>query len=415
MDGEDKISHLNDGLKLLDKKIPLKSYYNEEKMKSWSKALHNEKANLCELKALFVSGIEQKINLLMQSTVWFSKARNARSFQTEILASYYELIIMIKQNNSLEQISKFASVLVKDMTEFNKSNNLYSALFDLIISTSYIGSKDESSYKYLFDRTMKDTSVESIIPDRQDYAKLVLSYNYLADFIDDDLFLIDGIKKFLTDGIAKIELALKGQQTPEDPLLDKILSEEDDNLEFKGSWGMNVYMFLDDGKCELQDDRKFDVTKAICGMLNASGGEIILGILEVSKFNIDRINKLQEIGAEFIGDKILFGIGHELKSSEKDFDSIQLQMNSHFLTNFGHEVSPNIKTGIIEIHKKEFISIQVKESYTEGGVWITTPKGEVKFYLRENGSTLPKPPDTAVIYINNRLSTRQVTEIELLD
>ncbi|MFO8036086.1 MAG: ATP-binding protein [Anaerolineales bacterium] len=94
--------------------------------------------------------------------------------------------------------------------------------------------------------------------------------------------------------------------------------EESEVLEFKGSLSFDIDRYLlGDGK-QMENPKLIDegVLKSIVAFLNTSGGTILIGILEMNKYEDVYQEKLEEYPLE--ENKIIFGIEHEYGKDEWD-------------------------------------------------------------------------------------------------
>ncbi len=164
--------------------------------------------------------------------------------------------------------------------------------------------------------------------------------------------------------------------------LEKYLSsEEEENLEFKGSISINFdRFFLYDGV--LEDDKKLaneGILKTIVAFLNTKGGTVVIGVLEKNRY----VNADQDKLSQFIiyGNKILVGINIEYGKDKWD------GYYQRLLNLICDRISPEIiDMDLIDIkrvnfEKREFCIIRIKESQAKQYL------EEQYFYVRRGNKT----------------------------
>jgi DNA sulfur modification protein DndB len=144
--------------------------------------------------------------------------------------------------------------------------------------------------------------------------------------------------------------------------------DESELIEFKASLLLDVNRYLKgDGKIEESEDILNEgVLKTIVGFLNTKGGEIIVGILEKSRFETEHEEKL--IDCPIYNDKIIFGISNEYKKDE--WDGFQRRLLAYIETRIAPEV---IDMDLVKIEK---LTYEDKELCL-----ITISPAEAKQYL----------------------------------
>jgi DNA sulfur modification protein DndB len=141
------------------------------------------------------------------------------------------------------------------------------------------------------------------------------------------------------DRIAKRRLGLKYY-------LDK---DEGESLEFKGSLALDVKRYLlGDGKSAESDTIAEDgALKTIVAFLNSKGGELVIGVLELSRFENVLEEKLSD--CPVYADKIIFGLTNEYKKDA--WDGFQQRLLSWIETRIGADV---IDAELVKITKEQF-------------------------------------------------------------
>jgi len=141
------------------------------------------------------------------------------------------------------------------------------------------------------------------------------------------------------DKLAKKRLGIKYY-------LDK---EENESLEFKGSLSLDIDRWLKgDGKmCNSSELAKDGVLKTIVAFLNTKGGDILIGVLEKSRFEDALDDKLAD--CPLYRDKIILGLSNEYGKS--GWDGFQQQLLSLIEAHIGGDV---IDTELVRFDKKEY-------------------------------------------------------------
>lgn len=147
--------------------------------------------------------------------------------------------------------------------------------------------------------------------------------------------------------------------------------DESDLIEFKGSLFLDINrLLLGDGK--VIDDNEIcneGVLKTIVAFLNSKGGEILLGILEKSRFENADPEKIA--GYPIYKDKIIFGIDNEYKKDE--WDGYLRRLIEVIENRIGPEI---LDSELVQIKKLDY-----EKSYL---CLIKVIPSEAKQYLLEN-------------------------------
>lgn len=174
---------------------------------------------------------------------------------------------------------------------------------------------------------------------------------------------------------------------------DMLRSSESHELEVKGSLRLNLGRWLSGEDAELKSEDAIandGVIKAIVGMLNASGGRVVIGALERDKkfgpYTAETHPLLE--GYEQVGNYVVLGIDAEDAFRAKKWDGFQLQLQDLI----GSRIDPS-PAGLIGIDEEKVadrtlcvLSIQPSTS-----TWFYRRLGAgqaVKFYVREDGRTV---------------------------
>lgn len=157
--------------------------------------------------------------------------------------------------------------------------------------------------------------------------------------------------------------------------------DEDVHLEFKGSISLDVdRLLLGDGKLEQKKDlAEAGVLKTIVGFLNTKGGTIVLGIVEMSKYELAEEERLAEYSV--VESKIIIGINQEY--GKGDWDRYYQRLLNLIKDRIGATV---IDEELVLISKKQYQEIDLC-------VVTVKPAGtkqylnDDKFYVRRGNQT----------------------------
>lgn len=261
-----------------------------------------------------------------------------------------------------------------------------------IISRWPLGNDCEENIKSLCDDHERISQEDPII--RQAFS-IVLSYNLLVSTMGKVTKSIDSyfrrlvaslVKKEKVD-IAEITSHLHFIEEPVRPeFVEELLAEEGQRLEFKGSFQLDIKCFLSTGKREFLKQLGDETLKTVVGFLNASGGTLVLGVLEHARYKgLARDLPIQ-------GNKFLFGVQHEYTKLGHD----------GFLRGLQDKIRSRIDRNVPALI--EFEKVILKGQHL---LRLNIPKGQRwyfldgKFYAREGNQTVIKEGPALVEYVSN--------------
>lgn len=175
-------------------------------------------------------------------------------------------------------------------------------------------------------------------------------------------------------------------------------AEEDESLEYKATFALNLRGYIETGKQEADKKVMRAVTKAVCGLLNSpNGGTLMLGVLETrreldkTKDKLGYLTKLREefdfeVDPEQLNDppNALIGIEAEV-GKNKIFDD-QDAYQRRLAQALGNEIDPNphpfTTITFTEFDERTICVVSVKP----GSQWFYGKDGD-EFFVREAGST----------------------------
>jgi hypothetical protein len=215
--------------------------------------------------------------------------------------------------------------------------------------------------KSLFD-TMKDLSVNIL-------AAIIVS---LAGFFHIRNGSDDMVSTFFS-GLIERNIQVLGSKkiakTPQMRILDLIEQGENQNIEFKSSFRINLYTKEFDRKMELS------VLKTVTAFLNTKGGNLLIGVSDDGN-----ILGLKDDG--FLND-----------------DKMGLYFTNLIKTHIGNEFLPFIRFRIIKIKDRVVVLILCRESKKQ--VFLKNQNSE-EFYVRNGPASIKLEGSSLVEYIRNK-------------
>jgi len=285
-----------------------------------------------------------------------------------------------------------------------KWSSQYSTLFQLLELCkiiSLIGDYSEKGMEYLFIKSNKDIFMDSSLPNIKDISKLILANNLVSSISGENNPLLKQIIKYLQEGETYIKNLLSpGDDSEELYKIDeghRIFLEEMDDLEFKGSFSIDINRFVyNKKKLEKSDEIQYSFLKSVAGMLNGNGGEIYLGVLEGDRYNNPKFkDNLDILGAIYIRDKIVLGVEPELKVMKKNVDQHILKISETMRNRIKNDVMQWVKIIPESFNKKRTIYCISIQPYPDiHGVTLKEKQKDKaeKYYIRENNNTQEYSP-----------------------
>jgi hypothetical protein len=431
--------NIEDASRCLNIEIPLTNYMNEKKIKNWVKSKNYELGSLFEFAGLKTIDYKEKMVFFENAEFHFSQANHARSYINVLLANFFELMEFVSNSENDQDYINKAKEIVKNYDnesviinegkdninnitnshlntnskkieradQLNKEKIIISylppiakSIYNMIFTVSLIGNDDRESLDFLFHRANTPARLDTFIIDRQNFSKIVMSYNLTYKLLKNSEIILNTIKEYILKGEADLQKIIETENY--NPIIETILMEEDSNLEFKGSWSLDLNKLMHTNKIECKESIRYSVVKNIAGMLNGEGGKIVIGILEESRFLLNTMQEwLKENNSVFLGNKIIVGIEKELEVTDKSIDDHILKIQTKIRNLISDDSIPFIKINSENVQDKNIYIINVKSFPKENGVWMKKDDKYV-FYLRENNETVELKPQDAITYLNNR-------------
>lgn len=174
-----------------------------------------------------------------------------------------------------------------------------------------------------------------------------------------------------------------------DTLRSWLLQAEGDILEFKAS----AFTDVDDalglrpaGQRRSKDVQCVEVAKAVCGMLNASGGHVVVGVAELDRYVLDALERV--FGEPVVvGARALIGVEYEYPD-KTGWDAYQRQVAGKLRKTLSSGVDAWLKYHPVEVEGRTVCVIEVRRP-TRWYYLRETKGGPEIFYGRTGGSTMP--------------------------
>tara|TARA_Y100000766_G_C18897076_1_gene601479 strand:- start:136 stop:2496 length:2361 start_codon:yes stop_codon:yes gene_type:complete len=299
-------------------------------------------------------------------------------------------------------------------------------IFNFLEIASTIDDDTPEATELLISKINKSKNSKSFVVNRSNFAKIVLSYNLLKEFVDDDdnERLFNLISDYIVD--EKIEfLSYEFDQMDEETnkLVDDLNSSENKTLEFKGSFNLDLISYFNQKsditiQNRIVESKKMrdSVLKNINAFLNTEGGTLYIGVVEKGDENFteecllyfSESKKLIDYESNYI-----IGIDKELKIYNTDEDGYIQSIENEIANKINEEALALIdicSLSIGEDGEKTIIKIEVQRSEN------ILPCGEI-FYQRWNKSAKPIGLNEIIDYNNQRIKrfNSNIIEEEELD
>ena len=393
----------------------------EEEMKSqklnYSMAMNM--ANTYQYIGLTHPDLDEGYSYLKRCVGVFSSQGSKKVGSAIMYTNYVQSLIFLRDSKDPEDfVKKIKNIREeyldpkddKERMRFDMLPSVAKHIYNVIRISSHITRIDSESLEFLFNRMQSSNTSDSFVADRKELARLVMAYNLLSVSLpsSDSKVIFEAIQSFVIKGKAEL-LNLKQDEavSPNQILYDDLLREEDKDLEFKGSWSLDIkaYVHHDDRNSKLNEitkspDMIWEILKNVAAMQNTIGGKIYVGILESDDTSLTSNTKQWINGEEAIDykNKLILGIDTELKLLKFNIDQYTREIEQNIISAIDSksmefiEIKSFIDIGDAE---KTVICIEVEPRYD--GAWY-----ENKFYWRTNKSAIQKPSKDVREYLNNR-------------
>ena len=190
---------------------------------------------------------------------------------------------------------------------------------------------------------------------------------------------------FRSDWVDNFERAREERLEERDPdtfVKEKLAEDEDEVLEFKGTFKLDINrMLLGDNKIRPNDEVKDESLKAIVGFLNKNGGTLIIGVLERHRFK-----KFEEelLASPRNNKYIIIGLDFDYKIIKDNWDGLQREIQQNIVQRIGGEV---LDTDLVKIKKVKYEDVDlcvVKVKRSDTKQYLNN-----KFYIRRGNETVP--------------------------
>ena len=355
--------------------------------------------------------LDETIKFYKTAFMYSVKTRSKNQIVDEGFVNYFEMAKLIESGESLEEVKKlsqknlifYGELMNKPSGKEEIQNNAFlSQLIDLFkilksikfnndIKTNW-GAR-ENMHK-LFDYAMEKYSIidgvkETTQVDRlysSEIAALVLASNLIGDGKHD--LLKSQLAKVFSKGVVEVqkfstsEIDIDSDEYKEIQLINLISKVESQTLEFKGSWSLNIDLFILPKDQRKEHENKWwtqssEVSRAVASMLNANkGGKLFIGVLENKKkyrakaFKESLKERMSCQDLKGVGN-LLVGIEAEIKAKGWDSDTLIQHINNQLKKDIHPSAIQHciIKSRLVK--GKEIIEINISEnSFIKAGWWI---------------------------------------------
>ncbi len=206
------------------------------------------------------------------------------------------------------------------------------------------------------------------------WASIESIYNLLIYWLDNQVKIY-----FEEKGIANESLFVIEEKQDEVVDIEALLKERERNdLEVKGSITLNLNrLYKGDGKTETKPEIALDgVLKTIVAYLNSSGGQIIVGAIEKSKFPELELRNHPEVSDYYL-------IGAEIEFDKSGFDGYELRLRNLIDEHIAKHLAGIISIEPVSLKNRSLCRINVSRVFDR---WYYLD-GD-KFYVRDGNRTV---------------------------
>lgn len=162
--------------------------------------------------------------------------------------------------------------------------------------------------------------------------------------------------------------------------------DESEELEMKGSAFVNVDRWIQSGKAVRDEDVTNEgVLKSIVGMLNRLGGTVVLGVLETSRYDSEKLAKRRSGEFPVVGQYVCVGV--ELDYQGKDWDHYALKLQRIIMERIDPPPVGLVTISRVEVAGKPLCVLAVQRTSREW-FYLNREKGAAaEFYVRLGNGT----------------------------
>jgi hypothetical protein len=362
-------------------------FTSEEKHKQWSREKNLRLGRHCEFLAYYTNEMVARMTLLKKAQDHYYGV-SKRGY----LISYYRMYYNYVRKVLDQQIEDMRAGATKSRDTFEhwlQYCHVYPIVkdfYDMFSILSVLGNETVETYTSLLSHICeRSNSKSSDILNCDSLARLVLANNLLLSLKQgENSFFLAQIKQLIVD--REVSLPVVEEMTDEEEIKDThiLFSEEVQDLELKGSLHFDIKRFIDTGEKHKSEYVTKSILKTVVGMLNVTGGTIVLGVLESAKFTKDNeINSLQALGAVFVKGRILLGVQLDCQLLNIDIDQLMRQINE--LVKRISSIAPSYVQMRPEIvHDKTILNMTVRPYPGIEGVCLDNSE----YYIRVNNETV---------------------------
>ncbi|MBT3751490.1 MAG: hypothetical protein HOG34_21115, partial [Bacteroidetes bacterium] len=371
--------------------------YSLDRLKSWKHSRSIIIAQCLEFLAYReVDEVSIKEYLVVAMNLYRGHSR--RYYFLKELLSFYKLQDLIREGDLetiIDESQRCKDALQETSEEWETKFPILKSMLDIYIIMSSIFDFDDRTFEYLHKRSQQELQFNLPLPDRKGLAGLVLANNLLSFISNDDVGMFDLIRTFFLKGSVSINKFLGSQLETAELSAEflEIIGEETSRLEVKGSVMLDLNVYFTSGTVTYPENVWMSFLKTIAGFLNTSGGTLIVGALEVKKYEKDELLMAKiTSGSNLIHKEyILNGVDIELKSLKKDLDTHWRMIGDKIAKYIKADLTSFIEMKHYEYMKKTFYVFHINPHPNREGVFVQTPKkngvSEQIFYVRDNNRT----------------------------
>lgn len=379
-----------DSYEVLDARKPMKNDFScAETRKQWSRWKNIILGRHCEFLAYYSDNIDARLALLENAKNHYVRGLYKRGYLILYYLQYYKYIHEVEDQESenMREDAKKLMVSFERCLEYSHIYPIVKEFYDMFCILSFLGNETTESYASLLSHIrVRMNSTGFDILNCASLARLVLANNLLLSLKQgENSFFLAEIKQLIIEKEVSLPIVEEMTDDPEGEETHLLFSEEVQNLELKGSLHFDIKRFINTGEKHKKDEVTNGILKTVVGMLNMTGGTIILGVLECSKFTRDKeISSLQGLGAVFVKERILLGMQVDCKLLNGDIDLLMRHLNDLMRERIISSAPSYVQMRPEVVCDKTILCMNVKPYPGFEGVCLD----KSEYYIRVNNETV---------------------------
>lgn len=401
-----KVNLIENSLALLKNiKVGKKDFDDKESLYQWSISINIIIARNYELLFSLKTNEDDSIKYLIEARDSYVKAKDKRGFLIEYYIQYLSTITQL-QRTDIEDLDKLIGNII--LIHKRIINDLhYVSVYPVLnyldqfySSITLLGNNDQNKLDSLLELIRNPCKEPKGFPCIQKLAKIVLANNLIIDLLNKNYPFWREIQKFLKIGQFILPLDIITTEDNDSKQDNNLVFREENNLiEFKGSIELDINKYFNTRKVEISDKIRKSFLKTVVGMLNSSGGEIYIGVLELSKYpNTKKIKYFSSMNPLVYKNRIIIGIEKEIEPYNNSSDDHIRHISTLLRNRIDSNIMQNITINIESIKGKDIYKIIVRSYDAEFGYYLD----RTEFYVRENNETLLYDNTKTITYLIKR-------------